>query len=199
MLVLCFTNLQSEMCAVNCSVYCIQDTSRLGTLPTKKTGFFGNFSQVSDPPPPSPPFGNPCFQKKLLFQQSLSTTTRGGGQYFSSLSICYSIQTIPLPTLRVSPPPLGHWIGNPCFPLLYAKIGKRINFQSSCVLLESDISVLGMECGKKGEDSLKFPHFSSLLQPQLKKCGKQRGGGLMERLPMSPFQVPTDPPPRTHN
>ena len=26
----------------------------------KKTGFFGNFSQMSDPPP----FGNPCFQKK---------------------------------------------------------------------------------------------------------------------------------------
>ena len=33
-----------------------------GRSPPQKTGFFGNFSQVADPP--SPPFGNPCFQKK---------------------------------------------------------------------------------------------------------------------------------------
>jgi len=33
-----------------------------GRSQQKKTGIFGNFSQVSDPP--SPPFGNPCFQKK---------------------------------------------------------------------------------------------------------------------------------------
>ena len=36
-----------------------------GRSQQKKTGFFGNFSQVSDPP--SPPFGNPCFQKKVWF------------------------------------------------------------------------------------------------------------------------------------
>ena len=35
-----------------------------GRCPPKKTGFFGNFSQVSEPPPPPPPFGNPWFQKK---------------------------------------------------------------------------------------------------------------------------------------
>ena len=30
------------------------------------TGLFGNFSQVADPSPPSPPFGNPSFEKKML-------------------------------------------------------------------------------------------------------------------------------------
>ena len=37
----------------------------LGTLPTKKTGFFGNFSQVSDPP--VPPFWEPEFSKKKVW------------------------------------------------------------------------------------------------------------------------------------
>ena len=81
------------------------------------------------------------------WERLLWSTTRGGGQYLSFPSICCSIKTIP--TLRVSPPPLGHRIGNPCFPVLYAKTGKRINFQSSCVLLESDILVLGMEWSGK--------------------------------------------------
>ena len=41
-----------------------RSSSSKGRLQLKKTGLFGNFSQVSDPPPPPPPFGNPCFQKK---------------------------------------------------------------------------------------------------------------------------------------
>ena len=31
----------------------------------KITVLFGNFSQVADPPSPSPPFGNPLFEKKI--------------------------------------------------------------------------------------------------------------------------------------
>ena len=38
----------------------------LGTLPQKKTGFFGNFSQVSGPPPP-PLLGTPVSKKRGLF------------------------------------------------------------------------------------------------------------------------------------
>ena len=47
-------------------IFLMELCHNLGTPPKKKTGFFRNFSQVSDPPPPppSPPFGNPCFQKK---------------------------------------------------------------------------------------------------------------------------------------
>ena len=40
-------------------------TFQSGTPPPPKKGFFGNFSQMSDLP--SPPFGNPCFQKKRSF------------------------------------------------------------------------------------------------------------------------------------
>ena len=32
---------------------------------TKKTILFGNFSQTSDPPHPTPPFENPCSKKNL--------------------------------------------------------------------------------------------------------------------------------------
>ena len=35
-----------------------------GTLPTKKNGIFWEFFPSVGPPSPSPPFGNPCFQKK---------------------------------------------------------------------------------------------------------------------------------------
>ena len=38
---------------------------RIEELAPQKTGFFGNFSQMSDPP--SPPFGNPCFPIFFLF------------------------------------------------------------------------------------------------------------------------------------
>ena len=31
----------------------------------KIMGLFGNFSQMADPPPPSPPFGNPLFEKQI--------------------------------------------------------------------------------------------------------------------------------------
>ena len=41
----------------------IKCTQQLGTPPKKITGFFGNFSQMSDPPP-LPPFRNPSFKKQ---------------------------------------------------------------------------------------------------------------------------------------